>query len=165
MKKEDLDSLNLILENRDPKIDAIKKIDTWKKQYYEQLLDYKYIHTIDEFKKLQKGGIIKIISLKNEELKKGGIILDIKKNYKNKWYALVGITNKNILWKIYFNDNYIFFREQYTLYKNNKETNRMTNFMNSFIPQNEIGKIKSAFEPNENVEYLYNKYVKKNENN
>ena len=160
MKKDDLASLNKLLENRDPKIDAIKKIDIWKEKYNEELQDYNYIHTIDEFKKINKGGVIKIISLKDEKLKKGGIILDIKKNNKNKWYALVGITNRNILWKIYFDDNYVFFRESYTVFKNNEKTNRFKNILNKFIPQNEISNYKNQLESNNTVDDLYNKYCK-----
>ena len=43
MKKDDLESLNEILKTRDPKIDAIKKIDEWKEIYNEDLKDYNKI--------------------------------------------------------------------------------------------------------------------------
>jgi len=161
MKKDDLESLNEILKTRDPKIDAIKKIDEWKEIYNEDLKDYKYIHTIDEFKTISKGGILKTISLKDEKLKKGGVILDIKKNHKNKWYALVGITNRNILWKIYFDDNYVFFREPYTIFKNNQTTSKFKDFFNNFVPKNELSKYSSEMEPNYVVDKLWNEYRKK----
>jgi hypothetical protein len=160
MKKDDLESLNLLLKSRDPKLDAFNKMNGWKEQYYEELLDYKYIHSLDEFIKLRKGGIIKIISMKNEILKKGGIILDIKKNNKNKYYALVGITNRNILWKIYFDDNYIFFREQYSIYKNNQSSDNFKHFISKFIPQTDSNEYEFENRPNKNVEYLLKEYSK-----
>jgi len=164
MKKGDLESLNEILGKRDPKADAIKKIDIWKEQYNENLEDFKYISSIDEFIKMRKGGVIKIISMKDEILKKGGVILDIKKNNKNKWYALVGITNRNYIWKIYFDDNYIFFREQYTIYKNNQSSDRIKNIISKFIPLNEVDELKTSLKPNKKVDDLYDKYCKKNKN-
>jgi hypothetical protein len=161
MKKDDLKFLDDILKNRDPKIDAFKKIDIWKKEYNKELEDYTYIHKLEDFEKMSKGGVIKIISLKDEKLKKGGVILDIKKNNKNKWYVLVGITNRNILWKIYFDDNYIFFREPYTVFKNNKNSIRFNSFFDNFVPKNELGKYTKEMEPNKLVDRLWNEYKNK----
>lgn len=159
MKKDDLESLNKILKHRDPKMDALQKKDIWYEMYEEELLDYKYIHTIDEFKTMSRGGIIKVISLKDEKLKKGGVILDIKKNNKNKWYVLVGITNRNILWKIYFDDNYIFFREQIAIYKSNENSKWMRNIIGKFIPLNEATKESAELQSKPLIESLHEKYV------
>jgi len=159
MKKDDLDFLNKMLKHRDPKIDAFEKKDIWYQTYEEELLDYKYIHTIDEFKTMSKGGIIKVISLKDEKLKKGGVILDIKKNNKNKWYVLVGITNRNILWKIYFDDNYVFFREQFTIYKSNENSKWMRNIIGKFIPISEATKESTGIKSKPLLEELHEKYV------
>ena len=101
MKLEDLKSLESLLKERDPKEDGLKKKDIWYDKYENELLDYHYIHNIEDFKKLDLGGIIKPIDLKEENLKSGGLVVKIDKTSKNKYYALV--RNKQFkLWKIYF---------------------------------------------------------------
>jgi len=159
MKKDDLESLNKLLKHRDPKIEVFQKMDTWYQTYEEELLDYKYIHNIEEFKTMSRGGTIKVISMKDEKLKKGGIILDIKKNNKNKWYVLVGITNRNILWKIYFDDNYVFFREQFNIYKSNENSKWIKNIISKFIPLSEAVKESSLLSSKPLLDELHDKYV------
>jgi hypothetical protein len=161
MKKEDLESLNYILGHRDPKADALKNLKLWKNNYKEELMDFKYIHTLDEFIKLRKGGVIRIINMENEELKKGGILLNLNKNNKDKWYALVGITNKKIFFKIYFDSNYIFYKEHNSLYKIDEKTEWMTGIMDKFIKKDEIKKYKDQTKNNPVVESLFLEYNKK----
>lgn len=152
MKKEDLEALDEILKHRDPKEDALTKVSEWKEQYYYELMDYSHIHTLDEFKNISKGRIIKVINIQDETLRAGGIIYDIKQNKKNKWYALVGNPSKNYIWKIYFNENYIFIKADYK--NQNSETFRDS--ISKFITPEEKEKYTKK---NYLVENLFLKYV------
>jgi hypothetical protein len=117
MNKNDKEFLNKLLENHNPKSDGISKAKEWKKKFKEDLIDFTYIHTIDEFIKLGLGGVMKIITLSNEDLKKGGILVKISKDIKNnKWFALLSIPKKRYIWKVYFDTNYIFYRVPYNVY-------------------------------------------------
>jgi hypothetical protein len=156
MKKEDLEDLEKMLKNRDPKEDALEKVPEWKEQYYYELMDYGYVHTLDEFKNINRGGIIKVINIQDEELKKGGLVLDIKKNNKNKWYALVGIPIRRYIWKIYFHENYVFYRERYSIFKKDPHSESMRDSLSKFISNED--KIKYD-KKNYTVERLFTKYV------
>ena len=94
MNKSDRESLDILLKNYNPKADGLIKYKEWKEKYLDELLDFKYIHSIDDFKNLNLGGVIKVITLSNEELKKGGILVKIATDTKNKLYAL--LTNNAI---------------------------------------------------------------------
>jgi hypothetical protein len=157
MKLEDLKSLESLLKERDPKEDGLKKKDIWYDKYESELLDYHYIHNVEDFKKLDLGGIIKPIDLKEENLKSGGLVVKIDKTSKNKYYALV--RNKQFaLWKIYFDGNYIFYRKPYSTYKNDDKTKRFTNIMDKFVAKDEVNKYQT--ESNPVVEELFNEYKK-----
>ena len=82
--------LNEKLKNIDPREDGLKNYKIWKKKYKIELLDYNYIHTLEEFILLRPGGLIKPVSLMTEEICHGGILINIEKDIKNKWYALLG---------------------------------------------------------------------------
>jgi hypothetical protein len=157
MKLDDLKSLESLLKNRDPKEDGLKKKDIWYDTYDGELLDYHYIHNLEDFQKLDLGGVIKPIDLKEEILKSGGLLMKIDKTTNNKYYALV--RNKQCkLWKIYFDSNYIFYRKPYSTYKNDDKTKRFTNIMDKFLAKDEVDKYQT--ESNPVVEELFNTYKK-----
>lgn len=157
MKLEDLKSLESLLKGRDPKEDALEKKDIWYDKYESELLDYHYIHNIEDFKKLDLGGVLKPIDMKEENLKSGGLLVKIEKTKTNKYYALV--RNKQFkLWKIYFDSNYIFYRKPYSTYKNDDKTKRFTNIMDKFVAKDEVNKYNTESHPV--VEELFNEYKK-----
>ena len=159
MKKEDMNFLDSLLKQReDPKKLAL--IGSIKNKYSTELEDFNYIHDLEEFKKLKNGGIIKPVNLQHDELKKGGVLIKIG-NDNNKWYALIGLLNRKIFWRIYFHNNYIYYREPYSTYKTNDKTERFLNAMNHFIPLEEQPKYKEQIKSNQLVDELYKSYVKK----
>ena len=159
MKKEDLKELEKLLKNRDPKQDGIDYHLEWIEKN-NQLFDYTYIHTNEEFKNLKKGGVIKPIRLENYKLMKGGIIIDIKQNKYNHWYALVGLPKMGKVWKIYLNQNYIFYREPYSIYKNNEKTDRFKDILSKFVTPDEKVKYDSLYPVNDKLEKLFKTYKK-----
>lgn len=89
-----------------------KKEEKWRTKYTEELKEYIFIPTQDDFKKyVKKGGYIRYVNLKGE-LKWGGIFVNlvqgkrtIKINLQNKTYKR---------WLISWNKNYIFYRPHRT---------------------------------------------------
>ena len=79
MLKKDSHELDKILINRDPKEDGLKNYKIWKKQYKYELLDYNYIHTVEEFSLIGKGGLIRPFSIYTEQILSGGIIIKVEK--------------------------------------------------------------------------------------
>lgn len=156
MRKEDMKLLDKMLKDRDPKMDAYEKVPIWKEKYNYELLDFGYVHTLEEFKKMNRGSIMKVISNKDEKLKKGGFIIDVKKNKNNKWFALVGIPSRGYIWKIYYDNNYIFVKESYSLFKNDETTDTFRNTISKFINKDEIDLDKDR---NLTVATLHAKYV------
>lgn len=170
MLKKDKKELDKLLQTRDPKEDGLKNHILWKRKYHENLLDYNYIHTLDEFVSLTVGGLIKPIYIYDEQLKAGGIIIKIEKEEPNKWYCLVGIFdsynkikyNKKF-WKIYFDKNYIYYKPPNKISINDDKTELYKNYMDKFISKNELTNFKQENKTNELVDNLFNYYVKKNE--
>ena len=157
MKKEDLNFLDSLLKQRpDPKKVGLTNII--KNKYNKELEDFDYIHDLEEFKKLTKGGIIKPVNLQQEELKKGGILVKIEEE-DDKWYALIGILNRKIFWRVYFDRNYIYYRRPYPTYIRDDRTIRFTNTMDYFIPANQLHKYDEQARPNKLVDDLYKSYV------
>jgi hypothetical protein len=152
MKKEDLKELNELLKHRDPKEEAYEKVPAWKEQYYYELMDYSHVHTLDEFKSIPRGRIIKVINIQDEKLKAGGLVIDIKQNKKKQWYALVGIPCRNYIWKIYFHQNYVFLKANLK----NESSEAFKDSISKFVTQEEKEKYT---EKNYAVENLYFKYV------
>jgi len=81
-----------------------------KEPFKTVLKDYILV-THDNFNSIPIGSHIKYITL-NEELKIAGTLIDIIKNDWNKSYFLIMSHNP---WKLYFKNNFIFYKE-----KNNK---------------------------------------------
>lgn len=161
MRLDDLKSLDELLKERDPKEGALKKTDEWYEMYHDKLMDYHYIHHIEDFKKLDLGGIIKPIDMKDEILKNGGLLVKIDRTPNNKWFAL--LRNKQFkLWKVYFDGNYIFYRKPYSTYKNDEKSKRFKNILDHFIPKDEVDKYTT--ESNPVVDELFNKYKKDKKN-
>jgi len=161
MKKSDRESLDILLKNYNPKADGLIKYKEWKEKYLDELLDFKYIHTIDDFKKLNLGGVIKVITLSNEELKKGGILVKISTDTKNKLYALLSIPNKKYIWKIYFNNSYIFYRPPYNSYINDDKTEAFKNMMDKFVSKEEINQYTTEDSRDNKLNDLFKRYNKK----
>jgi len=137
MNSKDKESLNKLLENYDPKADGLNKYKEWKKKYYDELLDFKYIHTKEDFEKLTLGGVIKIISLSNEELKSGGVLVKKGIDKQKRLFCLLSIPKKNYIWKVYFNYNYIFYRPHFNAYINDDKTDAFKNMLNKFVSKEE----------------------------
>jgi len=170
MLKKDEKELDNLLKNRDPKEDGLKNNILWKKKYNNYLLDYNYIHTLEEFISISKGGFIKPLSIFDEQLKEGGIIIKINKDAGNKWYCLVGIfeTHNKIkynkkIWKIYFDKNYIYYKPPIKISINDDQTELYKNYMDKFISKNELNNYHQENKSNKIVDNLFNYYVKKNE--
>jgi hypothetical protein len=64
MLKKDSKELDKILMNRDPREDGLINYKKWKKQYKYELLDYNYIHTVEEFSLIGKGVTMFVDGLK-----------------------------------------------------------------------------------------------------
>jgi hypothetical protein len=158
MKKDDLNSLEKLLAEREPKSDIYDKLNYWKELYYNELLDYKYIHTIEELQVLKLGGVIKIISLRDEKLKKGGILLNLTTDFKGKWYALIGIKEQKKYRKIYFDLNYFFYRDPYGTYKCDSKTQKMKDYLNKFVTQDEVLTITKSSKSNNIINNLFDEY-------
>ena len=90
-----------------------KKLSIFKKKYNNELEDYEYVKTIDEFYQLKLGGYIRYFNL-NDEFRWGGILLRVyydKKKNRN----LMVLTNKRYKrYVVSFDNNYIFYRKHRT---------------------------------------------------
>jgi len=136
MIRKDKDFLNKLLENHDPKKDGLTKAKEWKKKYKEELLDYTYIDTLEKFKNLGLGGIIKPFSL-SDDLRKGGILVKIS-HENNKWYALLSTPKKGYIWKIHFDYNFIFYHVPHNVNISDDSTEAFKNIIDKFIGKDEI---------------------------
>lgn len=151
MYQKDLDKLNEILSTYKPKTTSI---DIFKKKYKTELENYIYIDNIDDFIGLKKGVAIKPIKKSSEEIQKGGIVVKIDKNSKNKWFMLVTLPKTQYFWKIYFDDNYIFYRTQ----------SKFIFLLENFLTKAEIEKYsKNNYDSkiNNNISNIVNKYKRK----
>lgn len=166
LRKDSIALDKLLNERQDPKEDGLKNSLLWKKKYREKLLDYNYIHTLQDFSLIAKGGFIKPISIYTEELKSGGIIIKIDKE-DDKWYALLatfsqykGISYSKKFWKVYFDNNYIFHKpcDKISICDNKTET--MLDWRDKFVSKDELYKYTSEIKDNETLEKLYKNYVK-----
>jgi len=160
MNSKDKESLNKLLENYDPKSDGLLKYKEWKKKYSDELVDFKYIHSKEEFQKLTLGGVIRVISLSNEELKAGGILVKIGIDDKKKLYGLLSIPKKNYIWKVYFNYNYIFYRMHYNSYINDDKTDAFKNVLSKFVSKDEIEQYTTEDTRDAQLNDLINRYKK-----
>jgi hypothetical protein len=155
MKKDDLLFLNSILSTRNPKSISNEQIDKWKKKY--ELVNFKYINTLQEFSELKLGNTIKPINIKTNELKSGGIVIKIDKNKKNKWYALLSIPQNKYFWKVYFDDNYIFYNINVDITRK-----KMDIIISAFISQNDINKYTIDYKNKTFIDNILKKYNKIN---
>ena len=87
------------------------KINKLIKRYNNELEDYKYISSLNEFKSLKEGGYIRYFNL-NEELKWGGILLKKFKYNDMNMMVLCNSYSKNF--NISFDKNYIFYKKHTT---------------------------------------------------
>jgi hypothetical protein len=148
MYQKDLDKLNNILSNYKPNTLSYYEL---KKKYKNELQNYKYIDNIENFINLKKGYAIKPIKKNTEELQKGGIIVQIDKNKKNKWYVLVVLPKLNYFWRIYFEDNHIFY----------KSPNKFRNLFDNFITKEDLNKYTDTRTiMNDDIITIVNKYKK-----
>jgi hypothetical protein len=77
-------------------------------KYKDDLKNYQYIETVEQFSDLLPKGSIRYINKYTGELKKGGLVIKIYQNiYNNKWYASLLIMGKKF--KISFISNHIFY--------------------------------------------------------
>ena len=171
MLKKDIIKLDQLLKYRNPKEDGFKNSIVWKKKYYEELLDYEYIDTLQDFSILSKGGFIKIISLNTEMIKGGGIIIRIDKDENNRWYALIGIVLKvsNIKYlkkmrRVYFDNNYIFYKSSDKINISENKTKAIKYYLDKYLTEEEIYKYSDEIKKNMEIENLHNTYkkIKKN---
>ena len=137
MNKNDKESLNKLLENYNPKSDGLIKSKEWKKTYKNELIDFTYINTLEDFKKMGLGGVVRVFTLANDELKKGGILVKVA-NENNKWYALLSIPKLRYIWKIYFDNNYVFYRVPYNVYISDDTTDAFKNILDKFVNKDEV---------------------------
>jgi hypothetical protein len=170
MFKDDEKLLNERLKNRDPKEDGLKNYKIWKKKYKLELLDYNYVHTLEEFSLLKTGGLIRPFSLMTEEICNGGILIKIEKDYKNKWYGLLGYfengkKGKGVFWRIYFDKYYIFYKNSDKLKIDDIKTERGNYLMDQFISKEEINNFSEAMKPNEFIDNLFKEYTGYKEKN
>ena len=100
-QQEVFDLVDKMIKNNNNIIDIIDKYDN-------DLKNYQYIETIDQFSKILPKGSMRYINKYTGELKKGGLVIKIYQNiFNNKWYALLLIMGKKF--KISFNNNHIFY--------------------------------------------------------
>ena len=164
MFKKDEKLLNEILKNRDPKEDGLKKYKEWKKKYKLELLDYNYIHTLEEFSLLKPGGLVRPFSLMTEEICNGGILIKLQKDHKNKWYALLGYfengrKSKGFFWRVYFDKYYIFYKNPDKLEIDDIKTERGNYLLDQFVAKEEINNFSDALKSNEVVDNLFKEYL------
>lgn len=163
MLKKDLKELDKLLIDRDPKEDGLKNYKKWKKEYKYELLDYNYIHTIEEFSLIGKGGLIRPFSIFSEKMLSGGIIIKVEKDEYNKWYTLLGIFFKNEkpkYLKIYFDTNYIFYKPPDKLKIDETNSESMKCLMEKFVSKDEANKYTSSIKTFNVVDDLRKEYVK-----
>jgi len=87
------------------------KINNLYKKYSEELEDYTYIKTIEEYKNIKVGGYIRYFNL-DENLKWGGIFL---KKYKYKNFNMMYLCNSSSKsFNISFEKNIIFYKNHTT---------------------------------------------------
>jgi hypothetical protein len=159
--------LNEKLKNIDPREDGLKNYKIWKKKYKIELLDYNYIHTLEEFILLKPGGLIKPFSLMTEEICHGGILINIEKDINNKWYALLGYfknreKGNGKFRRIYFDIHYFFYKNPDKLKIDDIKTEKGIFLLEQFVSQEEIKNYSESLKSNNVVDGLFNKYVKKN---
>ena len=167
MLKDDEIYLNEKLKNRDPKKDGLINYKIWKKKYKIELLDYNYIHTLEEFSLLKNGGLIRPFSLITEEMCYGGILIKIEKDIKNNWYALLGYfknrkKDKGYFWRVYFDKYYFFYKNPDKLKIDDMKTEKCNFLLDQFISKEEISNYSKALKSNDIVDGLFGEYVKKN---
>lgn len=119
-----LNDINNIVDTLDNNITKLIK------KYSTELMDYKYVETLDEFIILPLKGTIRYINKYNGILKFGGLLIKIY--YKNNsWYCtLKQISGKK--YNISFKSNHIFYCD------NNSESFR--NWAECFITEVDAGK-------------------------
>lgn len=167
MLKNDEDYLNEKLKDIDPKEDGLINYKIWKKKYKIELLDYNYIHTLEDFSLLKIGGLIKPFSLKSEEICYGGILIKIEKDIRNKWYALLGYfanrkKDKGKFWRVYFDKHYFFYKNPDKLRIDEIKTEKGNFLLDQFLSKEEIINYNKSFKSNDIVDKLFGEYVKKN---
>lgn len=99
-------------------------------KYSQELKDYKYIETLEEFALLPLKGSIKYINKYNGLYRTGGLLIKIY-NKHTIWYAVI----KQISGKKY----YISFQSNHIFYNENKTTT-LRNWMECFISDVDAGK-------------------------
>jgi hypothetical protein len=166
MFQDDEKFLNEKLKNRDPREDGLKNYKIWKKKYKMELLDYNYIHTLEEFSLLKTGGLLRPFSLMTEEICYGGILIKVQKDIRNKWYALLGYfengkKGKGKFWRVYFDKHYFFYKNPDKLGIDDMKTERGNFLLDQFVAKEEIGNYSESLKPNEIVDGLFGEYVKK----
>jgi hypothetical protein len=152
-----------MLMNRDPREDGLTNYKKWKKEYKYELLDYNYVHKLEEFSIIAKGGLIRPFSIFSEKMLPGGIVIKIDKDTKNKWYALLGLFFKNEkpkYIKIYFDKNYIFYKPPDKLQIDENNTETMKCLMEKFVSKDEVNKYETSIKNFNLVDDLRKEYVK-----
>ncbi len=92
-------------------------------KYANELEDYDYIESLDQFSTLYLKGSLKYVSKYDGKLRSGGLLIKIYQK-DNKWYGIVKKLNGK-KYHVSFNFNYIFYR----LNKNDERVDLLKVFM------------------------------------
>ena len=120
-----INEINEIVDNNIP-----NSIILLIKKFSNNLENYKYIESVEEFSLLKLRGSFKYINKYDGNLRSGGLLIKIYKK-DNNWYGII----KQISGKIYhvsFNSNHIFYIES--------KSESLRNWANYFITDYEKGK-------------------------
>ena len=164
MLRKDAKDLDRLLSQRDPKEDGLKNYKKWKKDYRYELLDYNYIHSLEEFSLMSNGGLLRPFSIYTEEMLSGGVIIKIQKDESDKWYALLGVFIKNQkprYWRSYFDKNYFFYKPPDKLKIDDNNTEAMKCLMEKFVSKDEASIYENTIKKFDVVDNLRDKYVNK----
>jgi len=111
-REKQIDDFLKQLETQDEYESQLKKqIELFYKEYSEELEDYQYIKSINEFNNIKKGGYVRYFNL-NNEIKWGGILI---KKIKNNDMDLMVLCNSNCnRFIVSFQKNHIFYKKHQT---------------------------------------------------
>ena len=111
-REKQIDSFLEQLETQDEYEDKVKrKVNSFFKEYSEELEDYNYISNIEEYNEIKKGGYVRYFNL-NDEIKWGGILIKKTKNNDMNLMVLCNSTCNRFI--VSFQKNYIFYKPHQT---------------------------------------------------
>jgi len=102
-------NMNKRLQEIDSMVDSIMPndvINSLKKKYKKDLVDYIYIETVDEFSTLKLTGSMRYINKFDQQLRMGGLLIKIYCK-EGKWYAILKNSHNKV--HVSFHSNHIFY--------------------------------------------------------